>query len=92
MTLLEQLSQDLPTQAHQIRVYLDVDTAKAEEIASRVRELRIASIRYVMQLERFEQRPPEGHPKRAAYDILVAALEEVTPHLKQLPAVERSGD
>lgn len=92
MTLLEQLRSELPTAHHFYKVYLSADVAEAERIAGRVRELVLRSVRYVMSLAYLEPQPPDGHPKRAAYDILIAALDEVTPRLAELPAVERSGD
>mgnify|MGYP000988053210 CR=1 FL=1 len=92
MTLLEQLKADIPDNHHQQRVYLKADVEDAQRIAARVRELNINAVRYVLRLERFEHRPPEGDSKREAYDILIAALAEVSPCLSQLPAVEKSAD
>lgn len=87
MALLAQLQDEVRGAGHQIRMYWPTDVAEAEEIARRVRELKLKSVRYVLALDRFEPTPPAGHRKRASYDVLIAALREVTPKLAEMPAV-----
>lgn len=87
-TLLEQLKSELPDHFHRRRVFFPADVAAAQEIAERALKLAPRAVRYLLMLDRFEERPPEGHPKRAAHDVLTAALAEVTPLLTQRPPVE----
>lgn len=58
-------------------------------MAERVGALNLPAIRYVLTLEKFEEQPPPDHPKRAAFDVLIAALNAVAPRLAELPMIER---
>lgn len=88
MTLLDQLKSELPDHFHRRRVFYSRDVADAQVIAERARKLVPQAVRYLLVLQRFEDRPAEGDPKREAYDILIAALEEVAPLLASKAAVE----
>lgn len=92
MTLLEQLKAELPDHFHRRRVYYPSDVAEAEKIAERARQLLPRTVRYLLVLQRFEDRPVEGDPKRAAFDVLIAALDEVAPRLSSRAAVENPMD
>lgn len=87
MSLLKQIRSALPTARDRI-VYLSPDLEKAKVIAQRVRDLNIASVKYVISLNVLEPRPKDGDPKQATYDLLISALEEVTPILEKMPEVE----
>lgn len=86
--MLDQLKDELPGQGHQQGVFLHADLDEAKRIAGRVSELYIPSVRYVLKLQRFERRPPDGHKKQAAYDLLIEALGNVTEKLRSLAPID----
>lgn len=73
-------------------MYWPADLAEAELIAARARELRVHTIRYLLSLQTFEERPAAGHPKRASYDLLIAALQGVVERLAAMAPLERSDE
>lgn len=84
MSLLAQIRSLLPSPRDR-QVWWSADTVEAERIAKEVRALHIPSVKYVICLEHLEKRPPDGHPKQAAYDILVSALAEVIDQIEAMP-------
>lgn len=85
--MLSQIRAALPKRHDRI-VHWRADVEDAERIAGRVRELYLPAVKYVIALDWLEDRPPDGHPKQAAYDILISALREVEPALNAMAEVE----
>jgi hypothetical protein len=92
LNLLEQLRLELPEHAHRRRVYYTADRAEVDYLVASARKLEIKTIRYLLTLEKFEVQPPLNDPRREAYDDLIAVLHEVSPHLVQSSAIEKSDE
>lgn len=87
MSLLKQIRAALPSKHDRI-VYWKADVEDAKRIAGLVRELHLPAVKYVIALDWLEERPPDGHPKQAAYDILVSALREQEATLNTMLELE----
>lgn len=87
MSLLRQIRTALPSPRDRI-VYLKADLVDAERIAGRVRELHLPAVKYVIALDWLEERPKDGDPRQASYDLLISALREVEETLNSMPELE----